>query len=35
MCFGLKLQEKRNEQLNFFDWLSNVTNLIVSNGSEH
>ena len=35
-CFGLKLQEKRRiKQLNFFDWLSNVTNLVVSNVSEH
>ena len=23
------------EQLNFFNWLSNVKNLVVSNGSEH
>ena len=27
--------KRRIEQLNFFDWLSNVKNLVLSNGSEH
>ena len=27
--------EKRIEQLNFFDWLSNVKNLVLSNGCKH
>ena len=26
---------KRIEQPNFFDWLSNVKNLVLSNGCEH
>ena len=33
---GLKLQGKRRiKQFNFFNWLSNVKNLVLSNGSEH
>ena len=27
--------KRRIEQLKFFDWLSNVKNLVLSNGSEH
>ena len=27
--------KRRIEQLNFFDWLSNVKNLVLSNGCEH
>ena len=27
--------KRRIEQLNFLDWLSNVKNLVVSNGCEH
>ena len=26
---------RRIEQLNYFDWLSNVKNLVLSNGFEH
>ena len=34
-CFGLKLQVKRRiEQFNFFDWFSNLKNLVISNGSK-
>ena len=34
--FWTKIASKRRiEQLNFFDWLSNVKNLVRSNGSEH
>ena len=28
-------KHKRIEQLNFFDWISNVKNLVLSNGCEH
>ena len=27
--------KRRIQQLNFFDWLSNVKNLVLSNGCEH
>ena len=27
--------KKRIEQLNYFDWLSNIKNLVYSNGFEH
>ena len=27
--------KRRLEQLKFFDWFSNVKNLVLSNGSEH
>ena len=27
--------KRRIDQLNFFDWLSNVKNLVLSNGSEY
>ena len=28
-------RKRRVEQLNFFDWLSNVNNLVLSNDCEH
>ena len=28
-------QKRRTEQFNFFNWLSNVKNLVLSNGSEY
>ena len=31
----LKCKLKETEQLNFFNWLSNVKNLVLSNGSEY
>ena len=34
--FWTKVASKRRiKQLDFFDWLSNVKNLVLSNGSEH
>ena len=34
--FWTKVASKRGiKQLNFFNWLSNVKNLVLSNGSEH
>ena len=35
MFWTLIASKKRIEQLNFFDWLSNVKNLVLSNGCEH
>ena len=31
----LNASKSRIKQLNFFDWLSNVKNLVLSNGCEH
>ena len=31
----LNCKQKEDEQLNFFNWLSNVKNLVLSNGFEH
>ena len=33
--FDLNCKQTRIEQLNFFNWLSNVENLVLSNGSEY
>ena len=33
--WSLIASERRIEQLKFFDWLSDVKNLVLSNGSEH
>ena len=32
---ALIASERSIKQLDFFDWLSNVNNLVLSNGSEH
>ena len=31
----LNCKQKKMEQLNFFNWLSSVKNLVLSNGSEY
>ena len=33
--YTLIASKRRIEQLNFFDWLPNVKNLVFSNGSKH
>ena len=33
--WNLIASKRRIEQLKFFDWLSNVKNLVLSNGCEH
>ena len=33
--WNLIASKRRIEQLKFFDWLSNVKNLVLSNGYEH
>ena len=33
--WNLIARKRRIEQLKFFDWLSNVKNLVLSNGCEH
>ena len=35
MFWTVIASKRKIEQLNFFDWLSNVKNLVVSNGCEH
>ena len=35
MFWTLVASKQRIEQLNFFDWLSNVKNLVLSNGLKH